>query len=67
MSNKTICDGCKSDISETINSIDYRIILSTEITPCWNGAVTDMMIPTPLDKIYHFCGIGCLKKVVSQL
>jgi hypothetical protein len=69
---QVICDHCKEDLSNTGNSIDWRLSLINEKIPSWGGAVTDMFIyapihddnGNPIDK--HFCGMGCLKAWIKD-
>lgn len=57
------CDACARDLTTRSNSVDYRLILQTEDKPGYGaGAYTDMMIYPPVDRPYHFCGLGCLDR-----
>jgi hypothetical protein len=55
------CDHCNKDLSESSNSIDWRLELKNVKIPSWNGAVTDMMIYPRIDSDKAFCTIICLK------
>ncbi|NGX57232.1 MAG: hypothetical protein K940chlam3_00118 [Chlamydiae bacterium] len=57
-----ICDSCGKDLSESDNSIDWRIALTNERIPSCGGFVTDMYICPGLKKNCHFCGLGCMRK-----
>lgn len=61
---KILCDSCQANLTQTTNSIDYRLKLSCEVIPCHKGAVTDMMVYPPIDADKHFCSKGCLQKYV---
>lgn len=62
MKNPTIlCDNCSRDLSETGNSVDYRLALVNERMPRWDGAVTDMLLYPQIKQDAHFCGVGCLR------
>lgn len=69
ITNKVTCDQCTRDLSETTNSVDYRILLGNEYIPAVpDVAVTDMMIMPPFEQgKHHFCHVGCLKKWVGDL
>ncbi len=55
------CDGCGADLTTRSNSVDYRLVLSSESKPGYGGgAYTDMMIYPPVDRDYYFCRLGCL-------
>ena len=65
--NQVNCDGCELDITTTGNYEDWRLVLDCEPKTLWfiaegkqGGAVTDMALSPPVDRAYHFCGIGCL-------
>jgi hypothetical protein len=64
--NIVACDECKNDISETYNSIDWRIYLGSERIPSREGVVTDMYIPPVFKNNLHFCSFSCLKKYISN-
>ena len=56
------CDECNEDITHTGNSIDYRIKVCSEVIPCHDGTVTDMMIYPQFASSLHFCSLGCLRE-----
>jgi hypothetical protein len=58
---QVFCDGCKRDITTTGNSIDYRLVLKSEIIPSGGGSVTDMLLYPIIEEDVHFCGLNCLK------
>ena len=60
------CDNCGNDLTETTNSINWRLSLSNEQIPSHDGAVTDMMILQPIKKDVHFCGVGCLRVWINK-
>lgn len=58
---QVICDGCGADLTTRSNSVDYRLVLTSEDKPGRGfGAYTDMMIYPPLERAHHFCGLTCL-------
>lgn len=58
---KVTCDGCGADLTTRSNSVDYRLVLSSETKPVYGaGCYTDMMIYPPVERTYHFCLLGCL-------
>ncbi len=68
-----LCDGCGADITDTGNSVDYRLVLRSESKMPWyvrqgldSGMVTDMHIPDPLPSNKHFCGLRCLHRWVNE-
>jgi len=61
--NKIYCDACETDLSSTSNSIDWRIVLSSERMPIDNRfPVTDIHIYPPFEGVRHFCTVRCLNK-----
>lgn len=41
--------------------MDYRLVLASESKPGGGaGFYTDMMIYPPVERVHHFCGLGCL-------
>lgn len=65
---KILCDTCGCDLSETTNSIDYRILLKNEVIGCRPGHVTDMMVYPPLPPgELHFCSTNHLKQFLEKL
>lgn len=64
---KVSCDSCGRDITTSGNSIDYRIVLQSEVVPFEGIGCTDMMIWPQIKGAKHFCGITCLKTWVGQL
>lgn len=62
---RVTCDQCDCDLTETDNSIDYRLDLINTRIPSKGGLVTLMMIHPHLDRDHHFCGVSCLKKWVE--
>lgn len=55
------CNGCGFDLTDTGNSVAWRLALTVEQQPTRDGYVTDMMIYPPLPVgTYHFCGLPCL-------
>jgi len=70
---KVTCDGCGDDITATGNSVDYRLVLESELLPQWwqirgesGGSCTDMMIYPPIKGRRHFCGLKCLDVWVAN-
>lgn len=60
-----ICDHCKRNISETGNSVDYRILLASEPIPNRGGGMTDVAIEPDFNRPRHFCGMRCLKQYLE--
>ncbi len=60
INHKITCDNCNSDLTESSNSVDYRIKLYSQRMPCHDGAVFDMLISPQIPEPMHFCGLGCL-------
>lgn len=56
-----ICDACGSDLTRTGNSVDYRLVVTSEGIPSGGGAVTDWGASPPVKRAYHFCGLKCLR------
>jgi hypothetical protein len=56
------CDGCQHDIQYKSNSVEYRLVLSSESKDMRPGmaAYTDMGISPSIDQDKHFCGLFCL-------
>ena len=68
-----ICDACGYDITYTGNCEDWRLVLGNESKTPWyvrdghsGGMVTSMAISRPVDRTYHFCGIGCLNEWITK-
>jgi len=68
-----ICDGCDADLTYTGNSVDYRLVLTTEGKTPWFvregltiGAMTDVNLEPPIKRTHHFCGIPCLIKWLGK-
>lgn len=59
---KVTCDHCRSDLTNTGNCVDYRLVLKSESLPPRSNSVTAMMIYPPVERPHHFCGLGCLDK-----
>ena len=64
---KVICYRCHADLTESNNSINYRLKLKSERMPCHDGAVTDMLIMPQILEHMHFCGLGCLRMWFNEL
>lgn len=56
------CDGCKSDLTATENTIDYRLVLKQENIPSVGGITTLLMRHPLIDSDKHFCSMDCLKE-----
>jgi hypothetical protein len=63
---KIICDNCNQDLSETTNSIDYRLELKNRRIQCHEGAVTDMLIMPAIENNCAFCGLHCLSEWLKK-
>lgn len=63
---QVLCDGCQRDITETGNSVDYRLLLIADRLPISGNTVTDMMIYPPIKRDHHFCGLDCLKDWITK-
>lgn len=67
MSNKKItCDNCGADLTDTGNSVDYRLVLDNQRLPLRGDTCTDMMIHPPIKKAAHFCGTMCAFKWLAN-
>ena len=51
---KINCDYCDRDVSESSNSVDYRIVVKSESIPSCGAPVTDMFIDPEILQDYHF-------------
>lgn len=60
------CDNCNADLTETGNSVAWRLALKVERIPSVGGFVTDMHFEKPLDKDAHFCNVACLENWISE-
>lgn len=67
------CDNCGCDLTYTGNSVDYRVVLSSEGKAPWfereglsGGAMTDVAIADPFPKTRHFCNETCLAVWVAK-
>lgn len=63
------CDACSYDLQYTGNCEDWSLVLGSQAKKPWymreglrGGAVTSMALRPPVDRTYHFCGLGCLAK-----
>lgn len=56
------CDGCKNDLTETENTIDYRLVLKQERIPSVPGITTLRMSHDLIDSDKHFCSMKCLEE-----
>ena len=63
---KIVCDYCNKELTNTRNSIDYCLSLSSQRIPCQEGAVTDIMVLPPIEREANFCGLGCLKNWIDK-
>ena len=64
---KTVtCDSCSRDLGSTGNSVDYRLLLTSERLPLLGSVCTDMMIYPPIESPAHFCGLACLRNWVEK-
>lgn len=63
---RVTCDGCQRDLTETGNSVDYRLVLAPEAVPCSGGFQTMVMRWPPLDRSYHFCRVACLQRWLAE-
>jgi hypothetical protein len=58
---RVTCDGCGVDLTTRTNSVDYRLVLTSESKPgSGPGFYTSVMIYPPVDRTYYFCDLGCL-------
>jgi hypothetical protein len=59
-----VCDGCQDDLTETGNSVDWRLALYPERIPVPQrfSSVTDVMIKPDISQVHHFCGLQCLER-----
>lgn len=63
---RIVCDNCNSDLTDTGNSIDWRLALINERKECRDVAVTNMMIYPSIDRDAYFCGLGCLRAWLTK-
>lgn len=56
------CDTCARDLTYTGNCEGWRLALLPEAQAHRGGFVTAMAVCPPVDRGYHFCGLGCLDK-----
>lgn len=59
------CDSCKNDLTETDNTIDYRLVLKQERIPSAGGVTTLLMRHPLIDSDKHFCSMDCLKEWIN--
>ena len=68
---KISCDMCSTDMNDTGTS-GYYIGLNVNSRPTKPFNIGEVrttysvFIHPPLDKNYHFCGLGCLKKFLEN-
>jgi hypothetical protein len=63
---RVTCDHCHLDITYTRNSVDYRVVVGSQVVPTLPNSdgvgtmVTDMMIYDPFPETAYFCSKQCL-------
>lgn len=60
------CDECGRHLTESGNSVDYRIALCSERIPSCDGVVTDMNIEPDFPQALHFCGMRCFLGYIKR-
>ena len=57
------CDGCGADLTRRTNTVDYRLVLSSEDKRGYGGGFyTDVLIRPSIEQPHHFCVLSCLDK-----
>ena len=54
------CDSCEKELNEDRGMNEYRLVLYAETLPSGSNIRLSVMTYPPLDRTYHFCGLGCL-------
>ncbi len=63
---KIYCDQCETDLTLTSNSINWRIVVSSELIQIDERLpVSDMHIYPQIQGMLHFCSMLCLKKWIN--
>lgn len=59
---RPVCSACNRDLSDTTNSEDYRLHLSSEAIHSSHTVQTDVAAYEDIDSDKFFCGLKCLRK-----
>lgn len=60
------CDACEADLTDAGSMPTYRLQLGAEAVPNSGSIICSVAVRPDLERQYHFCGIPCLGKWMSN-